>query len=190
MKYFTPELLERLQDMRDEAAVEQWERAARDYASSLKENLAQFPAPLRRLTNEFRLHDAEVLSVTRAGDTLSITLRPELSGSLLILSYTLVKSPFISRSALPQEHRTEYVSWLYDELAVERVPGPPSWLTAADRERGDDRVTVYTHSILLSNGWELRLTFRKFKLSRPETLIPPAPPTDDGQAEVLTRSAS
>jgi hypothetical protein len=189
MNYFTPKLFVRLQDVRDEAAIQDWEQAVRNYASSLGDILPRLPAALRRLLKEFPLHDADVLSMTRLKDTLSITLRPELSSDLLILSYTLVEGPTINRSALPPEHCTEQVAWLYDELGLELVSGPPSWLTAADRARGDGRATIGTHSILLSNGWEVRLKFRKFKLVRPETFIPCPRAAADGQEEMLTHSA-
>jgi len=81
------------------------------------------------------------------------------------------------------------VVWLYDELGVERIPGPPSWLTPEDRARGDGWATVSTHNILLSNGWEVGLKFRKFKLARPETYIPASGPATANQEEMLPRSA-
>ncbi|HKI30779.1 MAG TPA: hypothetical protein VKA46_02725 [Gemmataceae bacterium] len=189
MKYFTPKLFVRLQDVHDEAAIHDWERAARKYASSLTDVLPHLPTSLRQVLKEWPLHDADVLSMTRLKDTLSITLRPELSGELLVLSYTLIEAPTFNRAALPREHCTEQVLWLYDELGFELVSGPPSWLTAADRERGDGRATVCTHRILLSNGWEVALKFRKFKLSRPETFIPSFGPTAGDREEMLTRSA-
>jgi hypothetical protein len=188
MNYFTPKLFVRLQDIRDEAAIQDWEQAVREYASSLAGIRRRLPASLRRLLKEFPLHDAEVLCMTRLKETLSITLRPELSDKLLILSYNLIEAPSINRSALPPEHRTEQAAWLYDELGLELVSGSPNRLTAADRARGDGRATTYTHSILFSNGWEVRLKFRTFKLSCPETFLP-APGHADGQGELLTRSA-
>jgi hypothetical protein len=189
MNYFTPKLFVRLQDVRDEAAIQDWEQAVRDYAASLGGILPRLPASLRQMLKKLPLHDADILSMTRLKDTLSITLRPELSGELLVLSYTLVEGPSINRSALPPEHCTEQVAWLYDELGLELVSGPPNWQTAADRVRGDGRATICTHSILLSNGWEVRLKFRRFKLLRPETFIPSPPPAADDQEEMLTRSA-
>jgi hypothetical protein len=189
MKYFTPKLFIRLQELRDEAAVDEWERAARRYTSFLTGLLPQLPAPLRRLLKGPPLHDADVLAMTRVKDTLTLTLRPELSEEVLVLAYTLVEDPAVNRSARSREHCTEPVSWLYDELGVELVQGQPDWLTATDRARGDGRATVCTHSILLSNGWEVRLRFRKFKWSRPETFLPEPRPAEDGAAEMLTRSA-
>jgi hypothetical protein len=189
MKYFTPQRFLRLQDVRDDAAIAEWERAVREYASSLAGVLPQLPPPLRRLLKEPPLHDADVLSMTQWKDTLSLTLRPELCDEVLVLAYTLVEKPTIHRAALPREHCTEDVTWLYDELGVELVQGQPTWLTAADRVRGDGRATVWTHAVLLSNGWEVRLRFRKFKWSRPETFLPPPRPAADGPTEMLTRSA-
>jgi hypothetical protein len=189
MKYFTPQLFIRLQDLRDEAAVQEWQRATREYSAALADVLPDLPAPLRKLTKGDALHDADVVSITRLKDTLSVTLRPEVSGDLLILSYELIGAPLINCDAFPPDYQTTHVAWLYDELGVERVPGPPSWLTARDRARGDGLITVATHHILLSNGWEMGLKFRKFKLSRPETYLPSPGTTSGNTLDGLTRSA-
>jgi hypothetical protein len=189
MKYFTPELFIRLQDLRDEAAIREWERVTQEYTSSLADVLPQLPAPLRQITKQTPLHDADVLSMTQLKDTLAITVQPELSADVLILSYRLVESPVLNRAALPPACRSEPVSWLYDELGVERIPGPPSWRTRDDRARGDGRVTVATHNILLGNGWEVGLKFRRFRLIRPETYIPSSGPAAADQQEMLPRSA-
>jgi hypothetical protein len=189
MKYFTPKLFVRLQDVRDETAIHDWERAARKYASALSNVLQHLPRDMRQLLKKWPLHDADVLSMTRLKDTLAITLRPEMSSELLVLSYALVEAPTFDRGAIPREHCTEQVLWIYDELGFELVSAPPTWLTARDRARGDGRATVCTQRILLSNGWEVRLKFRKFKLFRPETFLPPLGPTTEDQEEMLTRSA-
>ena len=127
--------------------------------------------------------------MAKAGNILSLTLRPQPPSDLVVLGYTLTESPTINRAALPEVYRTEDVAWLYDELTHERVPGPPSWLTSADRAKGDGRATVTTHDILLSNGWEVRLRFRKIKVSRPQTLIPARHPGENDHEERLSRSA-
>jgi hypothetical protein len=190
MHYFTPELFVRLQDLRDEAALQAWDRASAAYASSLEGTLPTLPRDLRRVGKGLTLHDADVLTITRSSDVLSITVQPDLPGAgLLILSYTLVESPRVERSVFPREHGTEHAAWLYDELALaEPSAGPPSWQTAQDRARGDGRVTVYTHDILLSNGWEVLLKFRRFRLGAPETLLPVAR-LDEEREEALPRSA-
>jgi hypothetical protein len=190
MKYFTPQIFVRLQDLRDEAAIQDWERASSAYAASLGDSLPQFPRSVQRLIREFALHDADVRSMTRSGNVLSITLQPDPPRStLLVLSYTLIAPPQIDRSALPQEHYSEEAMWLYDEFALdEPISSPSSLLPNGDRERKNARVPVYIHSILLSNGWEVALKFRKFKLSCPEALLP-APCGTEEKDEALTRSA-
>jgi hypothetical protein len=189
MKHFTPELFVRLQDLRDRAAIQDWERATQEYASSIEGSLSQLPRPLQHLLGKLPLHDADVLSVSRSKDVLTITLRPELfDGQLVVLTYTLVESPRINRSALPRDYCTAHVAWLYDEVSLPKpIPGPATWQTAADRRRGDDLVTVYCHDILLSNGWEVGLTFRKLTLAQPEALIPA--PSEEDQEKTLPRSA-
>jgi hypothetical protein len=44
---------------------------------------------------------------------------------------------------------------MYDEIGVEGGGKP-----------------VFTHSILLSSGWEVRLRFRRFEFQHPEALLP------------------
>jgi hypothetical protein len=158
MKYFTPELFARTQNLADHAAVREWERASVAYTTTLTEVSRHLPRSLRRIIEEFHLHDADVLSMSRTGETLAITLQLEPpDNSLLVLTYSLVESPQIDHSALPSEYRAEQPAWLYDEIGLSE-PGAAALL--------------FTHHILLSNGWEVRLKFRKFKLSRPETLLP------------------
>jgi hypothetical protein len=192
MNYFTPQRFVRLQNLRDEAGLREWDQAASEYAVALAEALPQFPKQLRRLVKEFPLHDADVRSITRKGDVLSITLHPDPPGkNLLILSYTLIEPPTINHSALPREYCTEQASVLYDELALaEPVVGPPSWLAPEDRDRPGARAPVYTHDLLLSNGWEVFLKFRKSDLSFREALLPAPAPAEENEEESLARSAS
>ena len=101
MKYFTPELFIRMQDLRDEAAIREWEQVSREYADTLSLIAPQLPSPARQFAKQVKLHDADVLSMTQLKDTLSITVQPELSADVLILSYSLVESPVINRAAFP-----------------------------------------------------------------------------------------
>jgi len=175
MNYFTPELFVRLQDLKDQAALKEWEAAAARYALLLQNSWPRIPAPLRRIVKQYNLHDAEVVSMNCAGNNLSLTLQLDPPVAFfLVLTYTLIETQQINRSALPTEFRTQPPQWLYDEIGV----GQP--ITAQSEEKSkaphgsgrSDLGPVFTHNILLSNGWELALKFRKFKLSRPEAILP------------------
>jgi hypothetical protein len=188
MQYFTPELVVRLQNLLDRAALEEWDRAAERYATALKRVLPRFPAPLRKFAGKAVLHDAKVLSIFQSGANLSITLQPEHEDDkLVVLSYTLVGDPRLNTAAFSDEYRTEYSAWMYDEFSqgkpIARLPGQRG--KGADQQNGS--VPVYCHDILLSNGWELFLRFRQFKVTRPRCLLPAPRPAE--AAGKLSRSA-
>jgi hypothetical protein len=188
MRYFTPELFARLQDLDDRAALKEWDRSAERYSTSLQQIHSRLPVTVRKLAGLPLLHDAEVLCIAQSRDKVSITLEPESDdGRLIVLSYTVVEDPQINRSAFPDTYRTEYVAWLYDEIALgkpgARRPSFPRGATARD-----GRVPVYHHDILLSNGWELSLRFRSVKIARPRRLLPSLPADGNAKGE-LSRSA-
>jgi hypothetical protein len=190
MQYFTPELFVRLQNLEDSSAMQEWDRAAERYSSALEQVLPRFPPSLRKFAGEGILRDAEVLSITQSRDNLSITLQPELEdGHLLVLSYALVEDPQLSTAVLPERYRTEYSSWMYDEFSLSE----PSARLPSRRKRGaaqrNGRVPVYCHDILLTNGWELVLRFRQFKVIRPLRLLPAPRSAKDGPAGTLSQSA-
>jgi hypothetical protein len=173
MQYFTPELVVRLQNLQDRAALTEWDAAAERYAAALRHVLPQFPGPLRKVASEAILHDAEVLSIFQSGTNLSITLQPELDEShLLVLAYTLVEDPRLDTAAFSEQYRTEYSAWMYDEFSL----GEPIARLPARQRKGaaqqNGRVPVYCHDILFSNGWELFLRFRQFKVTRPRRILP------------------
>jgi hypothetical protein len=157
MKYFTPERYLRLGNLDDRqaflAAHEDWERAIEAYKAHRRKIAAKLPPGLRPLQTIY-LHDARVLDVWQgAVSRFTITLQPEsIPSKLVVLVYSLVEAPTIVRDVLPLDNRSEPVAWLYDELDVEG--------------------TNCLHNILLSNGWELRLRFRKATVLRPVSLIP------------------
>ena len=172
MRYFTPELFVRLQDLTDRNAPQEWDSAAERYTAALQETLPRLPLAVRKLARHPLLHDAEVLCISQARDNLSITLQPELSdGRLIVLSYTLVEDPRINRAAIPAPYQTEYVAWLHDEFGLgEPAPRQPSGRRR--NAQGNGAVPVYRHDILLSNGCELSLGFRRFRITRPQQLLP------------------
>ena len=191
MKYFTPQLFVRLQNIRDDTAIQAWDRAVSDYSAALAEALPRFPKNLQHIVKKVALHDADVRSMAQLGNVLSITVQTDPPGpELYILSYTLTEPPRINRSALPREHCTDHATWLYDEfLLAEPSTGLPNSLKRTNRDGGAAGVGVYTHDILLSNGWEVSLKFRKFKFSHPIALLPASCMEGEDREAALTRSA-
>jgi hypothetical protein len=143
MRYFTPELMERLGSPdRDvaRAADQEWDRRLEEYEAHLRTLEPSFSDQLQQF-NALLLHDARVLCLALSGDRLLMVLRKDIPPSEVVaLTYELVAPPDLDRDALPPERRSNVMDYLYNEL---------------DREG-----TVFTESILFSNGWELRLRFR------------------------------
>jgi hypothetical protein len=168
MKFFTPELYVRLQNLKDEEANQEWDQAVVRYERVLQDLLPRAPLSLRRLVQRYTLHDAEVLSMSYAGKTLSMTLQLDPPVEFfVVLAYTLIDSPQINRSVLPAEFCTQPAEWMYDEFGIDE-----SVQARATKRTKRDRAPVFTHDILLSNGWELHLKFHKLKFSRPQALLP------------------
>jgi hypothetical protein len=166
MHYFTPERWVSLQNVADERAFytaqEEWQRAVAAYREALSRVLPGVPHPLRRFAEHECLHDATLLAAWQGRTRLYLLLRPDPPAArLVLLTYTLVEPPQVTTAALPPEYRTEGARWMYDEIGVERE-GPSD----------NPAVGVFTHSVLLSNGWEVRLRFRQFGYSRPDALFP------------------
>jgi hypothetical protein len=166
VKYFTPDRLVRLQDHSDEkrylAALGSWEKALRYYREHLQKIGDALPRGLRNLLRSTALHDAAIVDMWHRNTRFNITLLPESDRTkLVILSYSLVEAPQISREALPFELRASQATWLYDELDVQQ---------SADAQRR----RLFTHHILLSNGWEIELRFRSVAVSRAALLVPAA----------------
>ncbi len=189
MRYFTPELFVRLQDLSDRAAPKEWDRAAESYLAALTETMSRLPPAVQKLAGHTILHDAEVLCVSQAKDNLSITLQPELAdGHLIVLSYTLVEAPKINLAAFSDKYRTEYVAWLYDEIGLEK-PGTHQPSGRRRTTQGNGEVSVYRHDILLSNGCELSLRFRQLKVTRPQQVLPATRSSIKDSSGELSQSA-
>jgi hypothetical protein len=107
------------------------------------------------------LHDATVLGEWQGRTRLHLLVRPEGGGDrLVLLTYTLAEPPRVTVAALPAELRSPQPVWMYDEVGVERQ---------SPRGRAS-KGPVFTHSILLRDGRELSLRFRRFQMARPEAL--------------------
>ncbi len=165
MKYMTADLLARLQS-RDEpvvdAAEEAWDRqteAYRGYLASVQAVMAPGVQTLLRRC----LHDAKVLTIaTDEEGHLSIFLdlgKTEKPLERYVeLRYKLIKGnngpgySFVQHAELA-DHGPPFKEWLYDEIEV------------VDKSQ-------YAHSILLSGGHELQLTFSAVTSSRLNYLYP------------------
>jgi hypothetical protein len=163
VKYFTPELMERL-DSPDptvaNAADAEWDRRLERYEQELQRIEPELPEHVREF-NGLLLHDARVLSVARQGDQFHLVLHKDVPPrDLVLLTYFLTEEPVIDREALPIGQRSPVMDYLYDEFELV--------------QEGNTR--LYAESILFSNGWEMRLRFRdvRWALAGPLYLHPGA----------------
>jgi hypothetical protein len=168
MKYFTPERYLALQDFRSDEAMDAagaaWEATAQRYRHQLKRLLPSLPKGLHSLVSDFYCHDATVLSLGRAEQTFVMVLRLEVPPQeLLVVTYRLTEEAVIKSHAFPAERSAGPVQWMYDEVGA--VPGKSG---------------CWSHSILLSNGWEVQLRLSDVGVVRAETVYP-GPETMPGQ---------
>jgi hypothetical protein len=178
MKYFTPELWLGMQAGVDNqtflAAYDAWERNRDAYEEQLTRIIPHDRKyrDLRLFAKQQSLHDAMVTACWFDGSSkLKLQARPEPPEErLVLLEYTLTREPAIFRDRLPPEYRTDFLRWMYDELGVLPEPGALS-LSRASETGGDDEV-VFTHNILLSNGWELEIAFSRLKVTRHQAVWP------------------
>jgi hypothetical protein len=169
MKYFTPDLYVRGQSQDDSVLDEVdrlWEEAGERYAAYLDTVRPEFPAGLRYLDNRYYLHDAEVRGMGRLGSSFIITVQLDTPPqSLVTFTFDLVEEPAIHKGVLPAELCTSarLADWMYDEW--EKVAGnPPTWAL----------------SILLSNGWEVRLHVHDVQIQEAQAVLPPPQPDSVG----------
>jgi hypothetical protein len=161
VKYFTPELIVMGRSEESQVLNEQdrlWEEAGDRYVAYLDTIRHEFPSGLRHIDESYYLHDAVIRGMGQEGRSFVIVLQLDTPPhSLLTFTYDLVDDPTIDREALPGDYRCTgtRVDWQYNE--IERVPGEP---------------TTWRESILLSNGWEVRLHFRDVKVQEVQALLP------------------
>jgi hypothetical protein len=169
MKYFTPELYQRLQSLDDDradAADDDWEEAIKRYRRRLAKMLPALPEGVQRFRKDrVCLHDARLWSIGRQGDTFVMVLQPEPPAqTMVVLTFTLDGEPVIDKAAVPDHQNSDWVEWMYEE-----------W--------DGDRHRRCWFEVLLSNGWSVRLPFRDFHYLIGQRLFPdpqaapaPAPP--------------
>lgn len=161
MKFFTPELIAKGQTDDDMALTEQerlWDEAGERYVAYLDTVRPLFPPGLRQLDSSYYLHDAVVFGMGRRDNSFVIVLQLDTPPhSLLTLTYDLTDQPVIDEQSLPAPLCTPnyHVEWQYDE--IEQIPGtPPTWV----------------QSILLSNGWEVKLPFCDVAVQEAQAILP------------------
>lgn len=178
MKFFTPELLTRFgsdDPAIAEAAEAEFEVRVDEYLQALRAIEHELPPRYRELLERYYLHDARVLSAAgfsvtdpevlvtsfrneasfgnghqegreRRAPTFGLDLQLDAAPKeLLVLQYRSVLLEALIRHDLVGDD-CPCIEWLHDE--VELIP------SAVGR--------TIRHSILFTNGWELRLTFQDF----------------------------
>lgn len=175
MKYFTYDLLKRYGSPDEriaDAADREWERATVAYRKRLETIRPKLPAAVRSFLQKFCLHDARLVTLARGKPlwTLSLVFQfdsPHQDGIQLI--YTLPKG----LRALYHRGREEagvHLEWLYDEIDVVRNGATP----------------LFLHSILLTAGLELQLSFSRLQWKYyPRMVAPPAKPMEREQIKEL-----
>jgi hypothetical protein len=155
MRYFTPELYMRLQDLSDLPADEEWEQALERYNAEVDRLMPRFPEGVKYYLSNVRLHDAEILSMGLSGSTLTMTCALEPPDTRLVtLRYTLAEPPQILREVYDAAFCSVQPEFMYDEIGLDETSG------------------AFTHDILLGNGWEIRLKFRELEITWSEALYP------------------
>jgi hypothetical protein len=173
MRFFTPDLYARLQDPAPaamDAADADWERAEQAYQDHLR-RWGGALAPVLTRFDGVLLHDAEVLNINRCADQFVMVLRKDIPPrDVVTLTYTLAGEPIVDREAFPAAYRSGVMRFEYDEFDVDEQGGP----------------ATFTHSILFSNGWEVRVRFRDIQVSLAEPIYPPGVPAPLGPTAAPT----
>jgi hypothetical protein len=153
MNYFTRERYLALQEHGDgamDAADAAWDDAVARYDAYLQTIRPELPESVRQLLDGFYLHGARVLSMGRRGDRFVISLQLDVPpNELLMITYSLAGAPDIKQDLFPWAKSDATPAWLYDEIELIR-----------EGNQGH-----FVHSILFSNGWEVRLPFREVCLA-------------------------
>ena len=151
MMYFTPDLFARLNSSRNDAvsrAEREWEDAVQRYRKHFARIAADLPEELRRFCSEVYPHDAEIIGLTKGSAAAlrrrSAELFTRQANKLLVITYSLLEKPLLQK---PLESAVFYEAqpiWLYDEVDM---PKP----------------AVFSHEILISNGYVFKFLFKQFE---------------------------
>ena len=161
MKHFRPELYLRSQPRHDratvEAAVAEWDRAETDYEAELKQNWGRFPAAVQSYLDSVRLHDGVLVADGPPdSDRYRLVVRSDTpDGEFVEFVYRLVEDPTVHDAGFPDDLKSDAAHWLYDEFEADPVPTQ----------------SRFTHSILFSDGRELRIPFSSLEVQRFSPLL-------------------
>ena len=148
MKYMTAGLLARYQS-EDEGtarqAYEEWEQAGELYRAELQDMRPRLPAEAVELLERYCLHDARVLFAAADAGALVFVLLLDGDGGGLQLEYDLTEPAALTPP--PEIAEDCPLEWLYDEFGVPDAAGK----------------ATFFHSILFTDGSELRLTCRALR---------------------------
>lgn len=161
MNYFTPARYVALQDFSSDAAMNAadaaWQEAVERYDEYFRSVEEKLPSGIREMQSGYYLHDALVSNMGRQANRFTIVLQLDTPPKdLLLVEYDLTGEPVVEKEAIVQGHREKGpVWWLYDEVELTSA-APPGCV----------------HSILLSNGWEVRLPIRDVRISQMAPVLP------------------
>jgi len=172
MRYLKPELLTRCRSLDDEvaeAAANEWDQAIARYNARLATLRPLLPTGVQAVLDHFSLHDGRVLgiSLARRKTWLSLLVRLEGTsvrpGPVLELKYILAKGLKRAAFAIMRHGGAEQGSQdrgriQYDEFG----------------KVGGVGVGVFSHSLLLTGGFELRIRFTNLRVRRLNRVILPS----------------
>ena len=187
MKYFTSELLVRLQDRSNAqnfvAALDDWERALTQYKKRLRRVRGELPNDFRLLLEGLPLHDFRVLDMWWGGRTrFTITLQPESWTPVQLAEAVAGQRPQVARPLQPENYTPRLMVLTYslteppmvqENVLPESVRSQPiAWLYDELDVRTRKSKPQFAHHILLSDGREVQLHFRNVAVNRPLSVVP------------------
>jgi hypothetical protein len=188
MKFFTPELIDRFGSDDDRvalAAQTELEQSSEAYSRRLSEVASELPQRFQELLDRYYMHDARIIDHSFLGNGDSGSLegseaRASISGwksaeraegrlisfwmvleldtpprELLALQYRSVLVEGVDIHQALREDECPYFEWQYDEVEL------------VDTGRGKE----FRHSILFTNGLELRLRFKDFDFATLKPIV-------------------
>jgi len=166
MKYLKYALLERSRSLDNdaaEAASDEWDRGIVNYNAALAAIRPHFPAAVRTILDRFSLHDAKVLTYFLTRRKLSLLIRLEGNsarpGKMLELKYTVAKGGLrIVKHGRDKDWSMDRGRIQYDEFG----------------KASDSPTAVFSHSLLLAEGCELRIRFTDLQVRKLKKVILPS----------------